>query len=209
MFGSSRLHMFFKICPLKNVANFTRKNLCRSLFLIKLQARQGQALIHLLIPELLPLFISIFLFLISMKLCGAVIHRCSWMFGRVLNTPLQTQSFTVVLYNGCKPYKTPANSPCLSKKKCHCRFFPVSFSKFLRIAFLQNTSRRLHLFSVVLKVIYSEWNFALKNGQGMLLLKKCTSKFFGKCLLRKYKPSRHLLVQSQQWKHQNNVWNLF
>ena len=22
-------------------------------------------------------------------------------------------------------------------------------------------------------------------------------------------PSRHLLVQSQQWKHQNNVWNLF
>ena len=22
-------------------------------------------------------------------------------------------------------------------------------------------------------------------------------------------PSRHLLVQSQQWKHQKNVWNLF
>ena len=22
-------------------------------------------------------------------------------------------------------------------------------------------------------------------------------------------PSRHLLVQKQQWKHQNNVWNLF
>ena len=23
------------------------------------------------------------------------------------------------------------------------------------------------------------------------------------------KPSRHLLVQSQQWKHKNNVWNIF
>ena len=21
-------------------------------------------------------------------------------------------------------------------------------------------------------------------------------------------PSRHLLIQSQQWKHQNNIWNL-
>ena len=25
----------------------------------------------------------------------------------------------------------------------------------------------------------------------------------------KVMPSRHLLVQSQQWKHHNNVWNLF
>ena len=60
--------MFFKICPstvsFKNVANFTGKHLCgQGLFLIQLKVRQGQAVIHLLIPELLPLFISIFLFL--------------------------------------------------------------------------------------------------------------------------------------------------
>ena len=65
-----------------------------------------------------------------MKLCGAVIHRCSWMFGRVLNTPLQTQSFTVVLYNGCKPYKTPANSPCLSKKNAIAGFFLLVLASF-------------------------------------------------------------------------------
>ena len=35
---SSRLQMFFKIGPIKNIANFTEKNLCRSLILIKLQA---------------------------------------------------------------------------------------------------------------------------------------------------------------------------
>ena len=34
---SSRLQLFFKINVLKNLANFTRKCLCRSLFLIKFQ----------------------------------------------------------------------------------------------------------------------------------------------------------------------------
>ena len=35
--------------------------------------------------------------------------------------------------------------------------------------------------------------------------------FYTKALSNPWKvlPSRHLLVQSQQWKHQNNVWNLF
>ena len=35
---STRLQMFFKIGVLKNFANFTRKHLCWSFFLIKLQA---------------------------------------------------------------------------------------------------------------------------------------------------------------------------
>ena len=37
-FRSSRSQMFFKISVLKNFANFTRKHLCCSLFLLKLQA---------------------------------------------------------------------------------------------------------------------------------------------------------------------------
>ena len=35
---SSRSQMFFKICHLKYFANFAQKYLCRSLFIIKLQA---------------------------------------------------------------------------------------------------------------------------------------------------------------------------
>ena len=34
----SRLQMFFKICHLKHFANFARKYLCRSVFIIKLKA---------------------------------------------------------------------------------------------------------------------------------------------------------------------------
>ena len=38
-YRSSRSQIFFKIGVLKNFSNFTRKHLCRSFFLIKLQTR--------------------------------------------------------------------------------------------------------------------------------------------------------------------------
>ena len=41
-FRSSRSKMFFKIVVLKNLSNFTGKHMCRSLFLIKLQALDQQ-----------------------------------------------------------------------------------------------------------------------------------------------------------------------
>ena len=45
VFRSSRLQMFVKIGVLKNLANFTGKHLCWSLFLIKLQLFKSATLL--------------------------------------------------------------------------------------------------------------------------------------------------------------------
>ena len=72
------------------------------------------------------------------------------------------------------------------KKRLWHRCFPVNFARFLRTPFLQNTSGRLLLKQVMLNYI-------------LVIYPNINNSF----------PSRHLLVQSQQEKHRDNVWNLF
>ena len=115
----------------------------------------------------------------------------------------------------------------LLKKRLWHRCFPVNFAKFLRAPFSQNTYGRLLLEQVMFCIICLIISLITCRSSPLIYL---WSKFGREIILSilffpnfpsmkkvisrtvnssKKVPSQHLLVQSHQWKRQNNVWNLF
>ena len=147
--------MFFKIDVLKNFADFTRKSLCWSLLLIKLQTFRPATLLK-----------------------GGLQHRCfavkfhkflralffrehlQWLFleglckGTSLAKILQSCHFNIFEINHrCFRKMTIKKNGHLGRNRC--------FNLFLRTPFWRNTSGRLPLYFKVMLVLFkkrSSWN---------------------------------------------------
>ena len=96
------------------------------------------------------------------------------------------------------------------KNRLWPRCFPLNFEKFLKTPFLQSTPERLLLYGLQ-KYSPSEQNVLQVSNNGI----RTTSINLLMLLLLFWTgiiPQVHswrLLVQSQQWKHQKNMWDLF
>ena len=93
----------------------------------------------------------------------------------------------------------------LSRTNIRHRCFLVFFDKFLRIIILQKICEGLR--NMIIARFFCETFYSLKWKIKVytkyLLLNNVYISFFNVL------PCWDLLVQSQQWKHQNNVWKLF
>ena len=115
-------------------------------------------------------------------------HLCQSLFFNKVPGAISFLYFLKISENLCvfRGYRNKTAPTTLLKMRLWNRYFSVNFAKFLRTPFSQNTSRRLLLGEFYFKCSL----FDLKNNFGIL-------------------SNKHVPVQSQQWKHQNNVGNAF
>ena len=90
-FGSSRSHMFFKIGVLRNFAIFTGKQLCWSLFLIKLQTFIKKRLQHRCFPVNIAKFLRTLFFIAHLRWLLLNNYTHTSHLGRVINRTVGKQ----------------------------------------------------------------------------------------------------------------------